>query len=60
MALEGARKPAGTRQSPITSSGRRPARRVALLVDEEQLAELAARIPHAAPRPGLLRPDVRR
>jgi hypothetical protein len=40
--------------------GPRTSRRVALLLDPEQLAELPARDPRAARGPGQLRPDVHR
>jgi len=59
-ARDGAQEPAGTRQRPIASPGSTPSRRVVLLVEAEQRAELPARDPRAGPRPGQLRPDVRR
>ena len=48
------------RRSARAGAGPRPGRRMALVVNAEQLAELPARDPRAAPRPGPLRPDVRR
>jgi hypothetical protein len=65
MALEGLwMSPGACRDAaappPIAKSGATPGRRVTLLVDAEPLAELPARDPRAAPRPGQLRPDVDR